>query len=163
MTPPTASALFKAPISDETPPTVTTVFGDIPYHPETIVHFPQGILGFPYNKQYILVDIKHPNAAHFILMQPLEVPAHSFLILPLKKESGLIPQEAVDAALAQYGMDAQDVEIFVIGTFQKEGESLKKTLNLNAPIFVNFKHKVGVQHVFTGKGYDMEHPLTTDE
>jgi len=117
----------------------TSRFGMLEVSSDKIITFPEGILGFPDVKRYILMDYKdtllkwlqavdEPNVA-FIVIPPQEIVAGYTLKIETKIEK-LLGAETAD-----------DIIVFVI--LRVDGENV--TANLQGPLAINSINKKGVQ------------------
>ncbi|MBW1722065.1 MAG: flagellar assembly protein FliW [Deltaproteobacteria bacterium] len=135
----------------------TTRFGSIEIEEEKIIHFPQGILGFPEQKDYILFP--HKPDSPFYWLQSVTNPELAFVLTNpfLFFEdylSRLTPAEE-DLLKAENG---GEVNVFVLVTIP-QGKAEEMTANLLGPLVIEVETRVGRQVVLPNSGYSHRHPL----
>ena len=133
---------------------VTTRFGELEVHPEEVIHFPEGILGFPELHQYCLVD---PADDTLILwLQSLDQPEVAFPVLEPKifKTDYTVRLSAQELKLLRLEKIHQSI-VFSILTIPKDVTQM--TANLKAPIVVNLADQVGRQVVLQENEYTLKH------
>lgn len=134
----------------------TTRFGVVEVAEDRVITFPQGILGFPDDKEFCL--LQPADDACFFWLQSVDDPALAFVVtdpsLFLPEFAVPIRQEQMEA-LGLRAID--DAQVFVI--VNKIGESL--TGNLQGPLVVNTVERVGEQFVLAEKRWSTRHPLMT--
>lgn len=119
----------------------TTRFGTLEVDSNRIIYFPDGILGFPSIKRYILMDYKdtplkwlqaidHPDIA-FIVMDPT-ISSTSYSI-------------KLDDTIRQYLQLENDEDLAVLVIVRVEGDNV--IANLQGPILMNASLMRGVQVV----------------
>lgn len=131
--------------------------GRLEVEADRLIDFPEGILGFPDAKRYILVerDKGHP----FFWLQAVEDIDLAFAVTdPLIFKPDYrppIPEEALQ------GLEAPDLStlmILAILTIPHE-DPLKLTANLQAPLVINSKTRRGKQIILYDSGYDVREPV----
>jgi len=132
----------------------TTRFGQIEIDPERVLKFPEGLLGFPDNREFALLQTN--NEGTFFWMQSIDRAELAFVVcdpllfvpdyrVPVK------PEDFEELALAS--MDDAQVLIIV----NKIGWNL--TGNLQGPLVINAGNRWGKQVVLSEKKYSTRHPL----
>jgi flagellar assembly factor FliW len=132
----------------------TTRFGLITVEDERIMNFPGGLLGFPEQARFALIQTGEEN--YFFWLQSVEDPNLAFVItdpaiffrdytVPIREET----QAELDLE------DVADAQMFVI--CNKVGEWL--TGNLLGPLVVNVRNRRGSQVVLTDKKWTTRQPL----
>lgn len=132
----------------------TTRFGDVEVDDLRIITFPQGLLGFAQFKQYVLLQ---PNDdSHFYWLQSIETPDLAFVVtdpqlfvssyrIPFKRE------QMEELGIQSLG----DAEVFVI--VNKHDTVL--TGNLQGPLVINIKQRIGQQLVLSDRRFTTRVPL----
>jgi len=134
----------------------TTRFGVVEVAEDRVITFPQGILGFPDDKEYCL--LQPAEEACFFWLQSVSDPGLAFVVTD---PSLFVPDYAVP--IRQEQMEAlglrslEDAQVFVI--VNKIGETL--TGNLQGPLVVNTIDRVGEQFVLAEKRWSTRKPLMT--
>lgn len=138
--------------------TVQTIFGDVSYTDEMVLKFPVGILGFPQVTQFVLCQVPNEKLKGFFLLQPMPEIDHTFIVMPLPKND-IVTEEDIKFAKARYQFSEQETHFFGVVTFRKHEGQVRATVNLAAPILLDLSSKNGVQHVFEGRGYPLQHQI----
>jgi len=132
----------------------TTRFGQIEIDPERVLKFPEGLLGFPDNKEFALLQTN--NEGTFFWMQSIDRAELAFVVCdPLlfvpDYQVPVKPEDFVEIALES--MDDAQVLIIV----NKIDWNL--TGNLQGPLVINAGNRWGKQLVLSEKKYSTRHPL----
>ena len=132
-----------------------THFGDIEVEREEVITVPEGVLGFPNSKRYIILD--HSESSPFKWFQSLDEPGLSFIIInPLLFEP-------------DYRVQMDRKEISILEPFESDGllimaivtiqESKEITANLQGPLVINPKNQLAKQIVLADGGYTTRHSI----
>ena len=126
----------------------TRVFGEVDIDPAKIIHFENGIVGFPDLQDFALIhDSDQGDNAGIRWMQSIEEPAFAMPVMdPLTVKSDYNP-EVDDEVLKPIGkLDPEEILVLVTVTVPKD---LKKmSVNLRAPIIINVGERKAVQIIF---------------
>ena len=132
----------------------TSRFGVIEIAEDRVITFPKGLLGFPGQKQYCLLE--PGDDACFFWLQSLDEPSLAFVVtdpslfvqdysVPIRKEQ-----------MSELGLEKlDDAQVFCI--VNKLEEQL--TGNLQGPLVINTLRRVGEQMVLAEKRWTTRHPL----
>jgi len=125
----------------------TSRFGDLEIDGGKILFLPEGVLGFPAHKRYILLD--DDRQGPFIWLQAVDNPELAFIVIdPLALDESfdvrLYPKDLSE--LKADGM--RDVSFLVIVTVRRE-EPPCIILNMQGPLAINHKKLVGKQLVLS--------------
>jgi flagellar assembly factor FliW len=132
------------------------VLGDITVPEETIFDFPFGVYGFEEARRFALLPAERDG---MYWLQSLDFSALTFLLVdPFKWVEGynvdLPDSELVSLAPA----DAADVAVLAIVTLPRAaGDS--PTANLQGPVALNVRKRVGRQVVIQDSPFDVRHPV----
>jgi flagellar assembly factor FliW len=132
----------------------TSRFGGIEVDDQRFLNFPQGILGFPNDRDYALIQTGENSP--FYWMQAVHRPELAFVVCDPRMfiQDYKVAIKADD--LAQIGLtDTSGSQVFVI--VNKAENTL--TANLQGPIVINVATRVGKQLVLSDKRYATRHPL----
>ena len=132
----------------------STRFGKITVDDDRVMTFPHGLLGFPDQGRFALIQTGEEN--YFFWLQSVDEPTLAFVVtdptiffkdydVPIREEA------AEELALTDPGF----AQVFVI--CNKVDEWL--TGNLLGPIVVNAQNRVGAQIVLTEKKWTTRQPL----
>ena len=138
----------------------TTRFGEIEIDGNKAVHFPEGILGFPEQKDYIILE--HKPGSPFIWLQSLTDPDLAFVMTNpfLIKSDYLSDLSPEEEALLRHD-DESDIMIFSLVTIP-QGRAEKATVNLQGPIVIYPGSRNAKQVILSNSGYSHRHPVTSD-
>lgn len=129
----------------------TTRFGRIEIEDNRIIIFPRGILGFPLQKEYALLDCE--NSLYW--MQSIQNPALAFAVIdPYLFRPDYKPifdlRELEEIGLTEKGLtDRNRVGLLVI--VNRHGNRL--TGNLDGPLVIDMQQRLGKQVVLTSNNY----------
>ncbi len=130
----------------------TTRFGSITVSKDEIIEFPQGLLGFPGERRYVI--LREDNGP-FYWMQSVENPGLAFVITnPLL----FVPDYKIRLHRSQLEdielTELSNGEIWVLVSIRKD--PLRVTLNLQGPILVNKVNKKAKQVVLDPEEYPLQ-------
>lgn len=132
----------------------TSRFGGIEVDDQRFLNFPKGLLGFPDDREYALIQTGEDSA--FYWMQAVHRPELAFVVCDPRL---FVPDYRIaikSEDLAQIGLaDTSGSQVFVI--VNKVEDML--TGNLQGPLVINIATRVGKQLVLSDKKYSTRHPL----
>lgn len=132
----------------------TSRFGGIEVDDQRFLNFPRGLLGFPDDREYALIQTGENSA--FYWMQAVHRPELAFVVCDPRM---FVPDYKVSVKpedLAQIGLaDTGCSQVFVI--VNKVEDAL--TGNLQGPLVVNVATRVGKQLVLSDRKFSTRHPL----
>ncbi|GIN64073.1 flagellar assembly factor FliW [Robertmurraya siralis] len=134
----------------------TKYHGEIEIDQANIIHFNSGIPSFLEEKQFYVLPFADDGP--FFILQSIQTPSLAFVIVsPFEFFPGYelkLPEHVVEALeIAQ----AEDVATFVILTVQEPFQNT--TANLQGPIVINNKKKLGKQVILSDSSYTTKHLL----
>ncbi len=132
----------------------TSRFGSVDVDETRLLTFPKGLLGFPRHKRYVLLEAGRDSS--FWWMQSMDDPELAFVVTD---PALFVPTYRVPIRpehLEQWGMDSVD-EAQVLVIVNKHGQTL--TGNLQGPLVVHLKTRVGEQLVLSERRYTTRVPL----
>ncbi|MDH5668489.1 MAG: flagellar assembly protein FliW [Nitrospira sp.] len=132
-------------------------FGALDVVDESVLTFPSGMLGFPENRRYVLLD--HDTAAPFKWLQSLEEPALAFVIMdPDLFLANDYRIDVSDDAMAEVQAGASDdLSTAVVLTIPSDDPG-RVTANLRGPLLMNLRTKLCKQLVLSEE-FPTRHPL----
>ncbi len=138
----------------------TTRFGEVFIDTGRIIHFPEGILGFPQEKNFVVLE--HKPGSPFWWLQSTTTPDLAFVMMSpfLVKEDYLDALPASEKRLLE-GENAANYVLFVFVTIPK-GQVEKMTVNLLGPILIDAKEKIGRQLVLANSTYSTRYPVLSE-
>lgn len=119
----------------------TSRFGSLQVENDKIIHFPNGLLGFPEVKRYVLMDYKDTPLKWF---QAVDEPDVAFIVA----EPGIVLpgfNVELDAVTKQTLQLERDEDLVVLVVLRVEGDRV--IANLKGPLMINSKLMLGVQAV----------------
>jgi flagellar assembly factor FliW len=127
-------------------------FGDLDVPRESIFEFPEGLVGFPGAKRFVLLD--HRPGSTFKWMLSVDDPELGFAVAdPSDLVVGYVaPFEAATRAV---GADPADMVIFALVTIPQNPTEM--TVNLMAPVAVNLRSRIARQLVLEDPKLDAAH------
>jgi flagellar assembly factor FliW len=131
----------------------TKPFGDVDVDERQKLSFPLGILGFENLRSFVLLDAAQPP---FYWLQSLEEPEIAFVLInPLffkpDYKPDIHPEELEDIGIR----DPEDQLVFAIVTIPEKQELM--TANLQGPIIVNKREKIGRQAISRNPRWMVRH------
>ncbi len=137
----------------------TTRFGTIEVLEKEIIHMPNGMIGFPDERQFIL--LKHAEGSPFLWFQSIKSPGLAFVvldpfILEPHYEFNLLEEDKKDLRLKE---NSNGIQALVVINISHNGQSLKITANLLAPIIINIEERTAKQVILFNSPYSHRHPV----
>lgn len=132
----------------------TSRFGPLEVDPQRLITFEDGILGFPEQKQYALVQTG--DGSGFYWLQATDTPDLAFVVCDprLFVADYRVPVKLQELELIGLS-DPADAQVFVI--VNKVADLLSG--NFQGPLVVNVNNRRGRQLVLSDKRYSTRHPL----
>jgi flagellar assembly factor FliW len=134
----------------------STRFGSFEVPDESILTFPSGLLGFPEQHRYVMLD--HDTEAPFKWLQSVEEPGLAFVVLDPATFHPDYHIDVPDDAVAEIrGGAGEDLALVVILTIPSDDPS-RITANLRGPLLMSHITKLGKQLVLSDE-FPTRHPL----
>ena len=135
----------------------TTRFGEIEINENRIIHFSEGLAGFPEDKKYFILE--HKPESPFMWLQSLASPGLAFVIMnPFLVYPEYLEDMSPEEENALKPGVNETVMIFAIVTIPG-GRAGDSTINLMGPIVIDPEAKEGKQVILANSGYNHRHPL----
>jgi len=133
---------------------MSTRFGQIEVDQERLLKFPKGLLGFPENQDYALLQTN--NEGNFFWLQSVDRPEVAFVVCDplLCAPDYQVPIKPEDHELLEL-QSLDHVQILVI--VNKIDRNL--TVNLQGPLVINALNRWGRQVVLSEKKFSTRHPM----
>ncbi len=137
----------------------TTRFGTVEADENKIIQMPQGMLGFPGSKRFVMFP--HKEDSPFYWYQSLDDPSLAFV---MTSPFLFLPEYRVDfqEPLRRMGWEEEGselpLELYVVVSIPG-GSPEKMTANLIGPILVNIRTHQAVQLVLSDSPYSHRFPL----
>jgi flagellar assembly factor FliW len=139
----------------------TTRFGVVGIKKEKIIEMPNGLLGFPDNKQFVMLP--HEENSPFFWYQSIDEAALAFVLTSpfiFKPDYEVDLEDTVKEMSWNENGKKEHLELFVIVNIPK-GSPHKISINLIGPILINTKTRQAVQMVLSNGLYSHKFPLIT--
>lgn len=123
-----------------------------------IIHFPVGILGFSDNHRYIIVE---QEGSAFSFLQSVDDPELSFVVIMPElvccDYSVQLSDEDIDLLQIK---SPEDGKVYGIVTIPENVAEM--TVNLQAPVVINTKERIGAQFIIQGDKYHTKHNVIAE-
>jgi len=141
--------------------TVETRFGDIEFSWEKGIYMPVGLLGFPEHHVFGLANIPNSSLDQFKLYQSLTDANLSFIVAPYNLESDVYADKDLMIAKKSLAINAADMAILMVVTIRSaaDGQGIRLSTNVRAPIIVDTGRQVAWQHVMGNDRYPVQMDL----
>ncbi|GMV89047.1 MAG: hypothetical protein AMXMBFR81_19780 [Chthonomonas sp.] len=135
--------------------TLSTRFGLVEYNEEDILTFPQGLMGLPAMKRFLILE--HKPGSPFRWLQSLDEPSMSLLVCdPWAYVADYDPQlrasDETDLALTD-----SEARMILATASIPPGKPEGMTLNLLGPLVINLSKRIGKQIALDGGTYTIRH------
>ena len=137
----------------------TSRFGEIEVEDSAVIEFPEGIVGFPEIRGFVIFD--GPEGTPFKWLQSTERPELAFVIcdpLLFKTDYKVSVAKEELTVLELAGID--DAVVCVILSIP--ADPWKMTANLMGPVIFNAEKRLGKQLVLSGPEHTTKHPVFPD-
>ncbi len=136
----------------------TTRFGEIDIDEKRVIRFPDGLLGFPEQKGYVLLE--HKPGSPLFWLQSITTPYLAFVTInsfPEKKDY-LKDLQGVEKGTFK-GVEDERVIVLAIVTIKQNNTKNPITINLMGPLVIDTETQIGRQVILEKSGYSHQHPL----
>jgi flagellar assembly factor FliW len=138
----------------------TTRFGEIEVDEHRVIHFQDGILGFPRQKAYVIVE--NSKDSPFIWLQSMEIPELAFVMTnPFSFKKDYLQSLSSEELSFFKGDEDKQLVVFSLVTVPA-GHPEKATTNLLGPLVIDPKMRSGRQVILPNSGYSHRSPLFED-
>ncbi len=138
----------------------TTRFGEIEIDESQAIHFSDGLLGFPEQKKYVIIE--HKPGSPFIWLQSINKPDLAFVMTnPFLIKKDYLKNLSAEEETLFKGEGDSDIIVFAIVTIP-HGKAEKTTVNLLGPVVIETKTRRARQVILANSGYSHCHPMISD-
>lgn len=134
----------------------TRLLGELEINEESLINFPEGILGFPESREFALIDV--PGNAFFYLLQDVHEEFVSFILTDPFKFYHDYEIDIADEDLKKIQIEKKE-HVGAMGMITLAKPFKNSTVNLLAPIILNLEKRLGRQYVLNDMNYQTKHPL----
>ena len=137
---------------------LTSRFGTIDIEEEQIISVPYGIIGFPDEKRFVLLE--HKKGSPFFWFQSVDNPSLAFALMDplLFKPDYEIEVSPEDTAALELKDTLEGIQTLVIINISN-GKGMEVTANLLGPIIINVQNRLAKQIVLYQHQYSHRHPI----
>lgn len=155
-----AGAAPKAIVSgDADAETIETRFGKIVLKKDNPIVFPHGLLGMADKTQFFITEFPSEKLKQFKLLQSLDDYALSFITLPLDIDNSIISKDDLYAACSDVDIPKEDLSVVLIVSVHRSPAAVSLSVNARAPVLMDAKRRLAVQHVFPHDRYQVQHSI----
>lgn len=130
-------------------------FGEIEYSAQDVVHFLEGMIGFPNDKEYLV--LQHREGSPFRWLQSIATEDLAFLIVdPLIYLPDYAPEVPFSAVKGLELLEDTPQLVYTVVNIPK-GKPEEMTLNLAGPIVINALSRQAKQLVLEDSRYSLRH------
>ncbi len=137
----------------------TRIFGEIEISDDKIIHFEDGIIGFPDMKQFTLLhDVKDGSKAGIRFLQSLDEPNFAMPVMdPLIVKEDYNPE--VDDELLKGVGNLTPENVLVLVTVTVPSDLTKLRVNLQGPFVINVDEMKACQVILDSALYPVRFPI----
>lgn len=132
-------------------------FGVLEVNEEDVIVFPAGIPGFPDVHKYLILE--HSDEGVFHILQGVDDPAVAFILIDPRTFVPDYTVEVVRDEVEELQLEEDDEAVVLAIVTVPPGNPSAMTVNLQAPIVLNARTRIGRQVVLTDSPYSIRHPL----
>jgi flagellar assembly factor FliW len=137
----------------------TTRFGRLEVEENRVIHFPEGLLGFPERKKFIMLD--HKPDSPFCWLQALDAPGLAFVLTnPFLVKKDYLQNLSKEEEVYFQG-NGGDLIVFALVTIPP-GRAEEMTVNLLGPLVIDVGTRTGRQVILAHADYNHRHLLMAD-
>ncbi len=135
----------------------TTRFGELEVHENEVVRFPEGLLGFPDHKDFVILE--HKADSPFFWLQSLSAPALAFVMMdPFMIRADYLEELSRPHTVLLENIKEEKAALFALVTIPP-GKVEEMTVNLLGPLVVDLETRVGKQVILDNSDYSHRHPV----
>jgi flagellar assembly factor FliW len=136
----------------------TTRFGEVEIDESMVIHFSEGLIGFPDDKKYFILE--HKPDSPFMWLQSITSPQLAFVMMdPFQIYPDYLKDVSPEDEIELKPDSNETVMIFTIVTIP-HGRAGESTTNLMGPVIIDPVVKEGKQVILANYNYSHCHPLT---
>ncbi len=135
----------------------TRLFGAIDIPQEKLIVFPEGIVGFPFLKNFALIHDADNEKSAIMWLQSMEETEFAMPVLEPARVMDEYNPTVNDELLAPLG-ELPDDQIYVLVTITVPPLIEKMSVNLKAPIVINMTNNHAVQ-IIVEDDFKVKHPI----
>ncbi|MBW1940870.1 MAG: flagellar assembly protein FliW [Deltaproteobacteria bacterium] len=135
----------------------TTRFGELSIDEKRVVQFPEGLLGFSAQKDYVILE--HTPESPFFWLQSLTDADLAFVVIDpfLVKKDYLKELPSAEKRIFE-GLEEGKVTVLALVTI-RQGNETPITMNLMGPLVIDTETRTGKQIILANPCYTCKHPV----
>ena len=134
----------------------TRLFGTIDIDEDKIIHFEDGIIGFPFMKDFTLIKDEEDGEASIMWLQSMDEVQFAMPVMEPLKVLGSYNPTINDDLLTSIGIT--EANTFCLVTITVPPEIEKLTVNLKAPIIINTDNNKACQ-IIVEDDLEIKYPI----
>ncbi len=134
---------------------VTKRFGTVEVDPRQVLTFPEGLIGFPDYHEFVVMDFEVKDEC-IRWLQSVGEPELGFVAMDPRPAFPHYDPEFCPKDLTPLAVDAPD-DLVVLSVVTVPKDIRKMTANLQAPLLINPKKRVGRQVIVASPEYSTKH------
>lgn len=136
----------------------TKLFGEIGVNPDKLIVFEEGIIGFDFLKEFLLINDEENEEASISWLQSVDEPGFAMPVMnPLLIDSGYNP--IVEDELLKTLGDFRDENLLVMVTLSIPSQLEQMSANMKAPIIINGENRKACQIIIDNEEYQVKYPI----
>ena len=136
----------------------TRIFGEVEIDDSKIISFPNGIIGFPDLKKFILMYDEEKGTDTIKWLQSIDEPSFAMPVMdPLIVCPDYKPE--VDRTTVDIIGELSNEDLLVLVTVTVPHDLKQMTVNLMGPFIINVKECKGVQTIVDNEEYPVKFPI----
>jgi flagellar assembly factor FliW len=128
----------------------STRFGTLTVEEEHVIRFPQGLLGFPEERAFVLV--RHRESSAIAWLQSSRTPELALPVVAAHALAADYPDVPLADAARRAGLEGSEEDLAALVVLTA-AEGSPATVNLAAPILVDASRWTGVQTILEGTSF----------
>lgn len=133
----------------------TKRFGTVEVAPEHVLTFPEGLIGFQDCRDFVVMDFDIKDDC-VRWLQSVSEPALGFVVMDPKAAFPDYDPDFCSKDLAPLGVDTPD-DLVVLAVVTVPKDARRMTANLQAPLLINPKKRLGRQVIVASPEYSTKH------
>ena len=136
----------------------TKLFGEIGVDPNKLIVFEEGIIGFDFLKQFLLINDEENKDSAISWLQSVDEPNFAMPVMdPLLIDANYNP--VVEDELLKTLGDFQDENLLVMVTLSVPSQIENMTANMKAPMIINGENRKACQIIIDNEEYQVKYPI----
>lgn len=136
----------------------TKDYGTLEYEKEDLIHFPDGLFGFPELHDFLPLCLNEEENSIILVLQSVDNPYIAFVVLdPFAIEPDYSP-EITPEELSYLGARAEDALTYYVICVLKD-DYRDCTVNMKCPLVVNPDSRIAMQVILSDSRYGYRHRL----